>query len=59
MIVVILILIALIVATTYGAFYAYYDEDRHSFVLLLLGLLLEMTMLFKVIAIKLDLIVIP
>jgi len=59
MIVIILILVALIVATSYGAFYAYYDEDRHSFVLLLLGLLLEMTMLFRVIAIKLDLIVIP
>jgi hypothetical protein len=59
MIVVILILIALIVATSYAAFYAYDYEDTHSFVLLLLGLLLEMTMLFRAIAIKLDLIVIP
>jgi len=58
MIVIILIILFLISATSYAAFYAYCDEDRHSFIILLLGVLLEIVMLFRIIAIKLDLIII-
>ena len=54
----IIILLILIGLTSYAAFNAYHAEDRYSCGILLIGLLIELVVLLRTIAIELQLITI-